>query len=104
MRLGSGKGQEIDVVGAAGPEKWVCEGKWAKGRKAGIAEIEGLISKAELVREEMEPLVVRMWLFAYDGLTNEAEEFARQKGVFWSSRSELDELLAHVGLRPLPDV
>lgn len=104
MRLGSGKGKEIDVLGAAGPEQWVCESKWVKGKKAGKAEIESLISKAELVREDVKPLVVRMWLFAHNGLTRQAEEFARKKAVFWSSRSELDELLVHVGLRALPDV
>ncbi|MBT3368186.1 MAG: hypothetical protein HN416_13620, partial [Nitrospina sp.] len=33
MRLGSGKGREIDVVGAGGGYNWVCQSKWIKGKK-----------------------------------------------------------------------
>jgi hypothetical protein len=47
---------------------------------------------------------LRMWLFAYNGLTQEAEQFAQEHGILWSSVQEFNELLQQVGLRPLPEV
>ncbi len=93
VRLSSGKGREIDILGAAGAEQWVCQSKWVKGKKMG---------KAVMVREDMEPLEIRMWLFAHDGLTKQAEAFARRHGILWSARKEFDELLVYLGLKPLP--
>jgi hypothetical protein len=104
VRLGSGKGREIDIIGAAGLELWVCESKWRKGRKTGKAEIETLIQKADEWRGDKDYKPLRKWIFSHDGLTEKAEEFAAQKGVLWSSRSELDEMLLYLGLRKLPDV
>jgi len=43
-------------------------------------------------------------IFAHNGLNGEAETFARERGILWSSRKEFDELLVHLGLRPLPDL
>jgi len=103
-RLGVGPDREIDVLGAAGPEKWVCESKWVKDRRAGKSDVEVLLRKSELIQEEMEPLVARMWFFAHDGFTEEAEALMRKKGMFWSVREDLDGLLQSVGLRQLPDV
>ncbi|MCP4111519.1 MAG: hypothetical protein GY749_39330 [Desulfobacteraceae bacterium] len=102
-RLGSGEGREIDVLGAAGTEKWVCQSKWVQGRKMGVEILKTLISQADTVREDMDPDVIRMWLFAHEGLTKEAEEFAGKHEILWSSRKEFDELLALLGLRQLPE-
>jgi hypothetical protein len=102
VRQGSGKGCEIDIVAAAGPEQWVCESKWVKGRKAGKADVEELVEKAEAWIHFRQARVAKMWLFSHDGLTDEAQEYAAEKGVLWSERADLDELLVLRGLRRLP--
>ena len=48
--------------------------------------------------------ILRLWFFAHDGFTKEAEALMREKGVLWSSRQDLDNLLKFVGLRQLPDL
>ena len=47
---------------------------------------------------------IRLWLFAYNGLTREAETYAKDHGILWSSLPEFNELLQHVGLRQLPEL
>ncbi len=47
---------------------------------------------------------LRLWFFAHDGFTNEAEALMFEKGVLWSTRDDLDDLLKLVGLRQLPDI
>ena len=105
-RLGTGKEMEIDVEAAAATEHWVCESKWWHGRKVGRAEVESLVRKAEAVREaEGEGLdTLRVWFSACDGFTEEAEGLMKEKGLFWSTREDLDGLLNTVGLRQLPDL
>ncbi|MEA3341218.1 MAG: hypothetical protein U9R15_14740 [Chloroflexota bacterium] len=103
VRRGAGAGQEIDVLGAAGGEIWVCQSKWWE-RSVGIKELEDLMSQGEAVREERDPLVLQLWLFANSGLTPEAEDYAAERGILWSARDEFDELLARVGLRQLPQL
>jgi len=104
MRLGSGRGREIDLLGAAGPEQWVCQSKWVTGQKIGRGVLEVLVAQAETVKKDMNPRTVRMWIFAHNGLTTPALDFAEKHGILWSSRQEFDELLIHLGLRPLPDL
>jgi len=105
-KLGGGKGMEIDVEGGAGKERWICESKWWIGRKVGQAEVESLMRKGSVVKEEVgEGLqILRLWFFAHDGFTKEAEALMREKGVLWSSRQDLDNLLKFVGLRQLPEL
>jgi hypothetical protein len=43
-----------------------------------------------------------VWFFAHNGFTEEAEIFMQEHKVFWSTREDLDRLLAQVGLRTLP--
>ncbi|MCP4347266.1 MAG: hypothetical protein GY795_17280 [Desulfobacterales bacterium] len=102
VRIGSGKGREIDVLGSAGAEAWICQSKWVQGKKTGIDVLRELTAQADTVMEDMEPLVIRMWLFAYDGLTEKAKGFAEKNGILWSSLREFDELLEYLGLRKLP--
>ncbi len=45
-----------------------------------------------------------MWLFAYKGLTKEAEMYAQKHGILWSSREEFNDLLCHLDLRQLPEL
>jgi len=102
-RLGGGKGMEIDVEGGAGKERWICESKWWIGRKVGQAEVESLMRKGNIVKEEVgEGLqILRLWFFAHNGFTEEAEALMREKGVLWSTRDDLDELLECLGLRKI---
>jgi len=93
---------EIDVHGAAGIEHWVAESKWWRDRTVGISLVKKLLDKAEIVKKERNPDFVRVWFFAYNGFTEEAEIFMQEHKVFWSTREDLDRLLAQVGLRTLP--
>ena len=101
MRLGAGPGQEIDVLGDAGAEVWVCQSKWVAER-VGIKVLQALLRQGAVVREDMDPLTLRLWLFAYHGLTIEATDYAREHGILWSSLAEFDTLLQRVGLQQLP--
>jgi len=104
VRPGSGRGREIDVLGAAGPDQWVCQSKWVTGRKTGIGDLRKLAAQGDLIRKDMNPRTVLMWIFAHNGLTGPALKFAEEHGILWSSRREFDELLIYLGLRALPDL
>jgi len=104
MRIGPGKGCDIDLLGAAGPEKWVCQSKWVTGDKIGRGILEELVDQADVVRRDMNPRIIRMWIFAHEGLSGPARKFAEENGILWSARKEFDEMLVHLGLRPLPDL
>ncbi len=104
VRLNWGKGREIDVLGGAGIEQWVCQSKFVRGSKIGISVLRNLESQADAVMKDKEPNLVRMWLFANYGLTGQAKAFAKERGILWSSRREFNELLQHLGLRELPDL
>ncbi|KHD08481.1 hypothetical protein PN36_16335 [Candidatus Thiomargarita nelsonii] len=101
-KLGIGKDMEIDLHGAAGIEHWVAESKWWRDRTVGISLVKKLLNKAEIVKKERKPDFVRVWFFAHNGFTEEAEIFMQEHNVFWSTRADLDRLLAQVGLRTLP--
>ena len=104
MRLGSGQGREIDLIASAGSEVWVCQSKWVIETKIGPEVLETLISQAETVKEHLNPVTIRMWLFAYNGLTNPAISFAESHEILWSSCQELNDLLHELGLRSLPEL
>ena len=69
VRLGSGQGREIDLLGSIGGDMWVCQSKWVTTDKIGPAVLEDLLSQAEAVKAERNPPRTRMWLFAHEGLT-----------------------------------
>lgn len=104
MRLGPGKGQEIDLLGATVGEVWICQSKWVTRDSIGVDVLQDLLSQAKVVQEEMTPRTLRLWMFAYKGLTKEAEQFAEEHGMLWSSLTEFNELLQHLGLRQLPEL
>jgi len=85
-------------------EVWVCQSKWVVGSKIGIDVFKQLQDQADAVNTEMEPIKLRMWMFAHDGLTQSAETYAREHQILWSTRSEMDLLLTHLGLRQLPNI
>ena len=64
------------------------------------------LRKGELVREaEGEGLqMLRLWFVAHDGFTEKAKALMREKGMLWSTRQDLDNLLKSVGLRQLPNL
>ncbi len=105
-RSGAGQRMEVDIYGAAGSELWMAESKWWSGNKVGRDVVENLLEKAKFVKErEGEDLrTIRLWIFANDGVTTPAKELMRQKGVLWSTRTELNELLDAVNLRKLPEL
>jgi len=101
FRISSGKGRKIDILGAAGEEQWVCQSKWVQGNKISTGVLKDLKAQADEVKKEKDPEIMRMWIFAHDGLSRPALKFAEKHGILWSSRrelDELDELLEHVGL------
>ena len=101
-RLGAGPNAEIDVHGAAGTEQWIAESKWYQERKVGLIETQKLLDKAEFLQKYRNADLVRVWFFAYNGFTKEAQQFMQDNNILWSTRPELDELLELVKLRRLP--
>ncbi|MCP4111563.1 MAG: hypothetical protein GY749_39580, partial [Desulfobacteraceae bacterium] len=103
-RIRAGKGQEIDLLGAAGEEVWVCQSKWVSGNPIGPDALRTLMEQGQAVQDEMKPANLRLWLFASTGLTGPALAYAREHGILWSSLEDFNNLLCHLGLRSLPDV
>ncbi len=104
VRLGSGTGKEIDLFGAAGSEVWICQSKWWTQEKVGMEELQEFLAQGEQVQAERTPRTLRLWLFAYRGLTGKAQQCAREQGILWSTKTELNELLRLLGLRELPEL
>ncbi len=104
MRLGSGKGREIDVVGAGGGYNWVCQSKWIKGKPIGVNVVHELLEQSEVAGKDLDAITMTAWLFACEGLTPEAEKLAESEGVLWSDINDFNGLLEQVGLRKLPDL
>ena len=105
-RLGAAPDMEMDVEAAAGEQMWICESKWWRGRKSGVKEVESLLHKGRLLKENKGPglEILRLWFFAHDGFTQEAEAMMKENGVLWSDREDLNGLLAVAGLKRLPEV
>jgi hypothetical protein len=101
-RLGSGTGVEIDVHAGAGNEQWVAESKWQQNHKASITDIRKLLDKAEIVKQDREAKLMRIWFFSYDGFAPKVLDFMSEHGVLWSTKEDLDGLLDYVKLRRLP--
>ena len=97
---------EVDVKAAAGRECWLCESKYRQDRKATLDEVERLWRQAEIHRAEQGQGIrtLRVWFFSLAGFTDEAVSFMHEKGIFWSILSDLNELLALLGLRTLPEL
>ncbi len=104
VRLSSGTGKEIDLFGAAGSEVWIGQSKWWTKDKVGLKELRAFQAQGEQVQAERNPRTLRLWLFAYSGLTPKATAFAREHGILWSTKDDLNELLRLLGLRELPKI
>jgi len=92
------------LLGAIGTEKWVCQSKWLTTKKVGVNVLHALLEQAAAVQAEFTRNTVRIWLFAHEGLTKEAEKLAQEQSILWSNRAQLDDLLTYLGLRKLPTV
>jgi len=85
----SGDGQtEVDAL-AEGDERWAVEIKW-RGRLAGEKELQKLAQSAQT-------LSARPWFISKAGFTPEAEAYARQEGIMYSSRDAIEALARIVG-------
>ncbi len=104
--LGGAENLELDVEAAAGKEMWIGESKWWRSRKAGVTEVRSLMHKAVRLREREGPglQILRLWIFCHGGFTREAQALMADEGILWSDRDDLDALLAHVGLKLLPEI
>ena len=60
--------------------------------------------KGNIVKEEVgEGLrILRLWFFAHEGFTEDAEALMLKNGVLWSVREDMYELLECLGLKKLP--
>jgi len=111
MRLEASMENEIDVYASDGSEIWLCESKYWETRKVGADVVKVMLELAEKLKdyegreyfETERPLTLHLWLFAHNGVTEKAEALLRKNGIYWSERSDLDELIRITGLRPLPD-
>jgi len=101
-RLGPGADTEIDIHAGAGIEQWVAESKWQQNHKASITDIRKLLDKAEVVKQDREPELMRIWFFSYEGFAEKVLDFMSEHGVLWSTQEDLDGLLDYVKLRRLP--
>jgi len=103
-KLGEHEGLEVDIYAGAGKEIWIAESKWWTDRKIGVKVVRHLLAQAEEVRrrEEKTLQTLRVWLFAYHGVSKNARALMREHGVLWSTRDDLNALLEIVNLRKLP--
>ena len=73
-------------------------------KKIGVGVLKTLLVQAKMAREERNPPVLRIWLFAHEGLSPKAMKLAKKQGILWSTREDLDGLLEYLGLRKLPEL
>ena len=100
--LRMGLGMEVDIYAAAGEQGWLAESKWWESKKVGPSVVERLLEQAQELNRRKGLDILRVWLFAHDGVTKKAEALLRQHNILWSTRSDLDALLTLAKLRTLP--
>jgi len=111
VRLGASSGLEVDIY-AAGTEIWIGESKYWQDKKVGKNEVQNLIKLSKVVmdiegREKFEdknPLKIRLWLYAHNGVTKQALELIKKHDILWSDKNDLDSLIKEIGLRKLSEL
>jgi hypothetical protein len=111
LRLDASAESEVDVYAFGDREYWLCESKWWETQKVGVPVVMEFLELAEKLKDFEErkyfegerPLVIKLWLFAYNGVNQAAEALLQQYAVYWSTREDLDALIKMVGLRKLPE-
>jgi hypothetical protein len=48
--------------------------------------------------------ILKIWLFANNGVTVEAKTLLEAHDILWSERKDMDGLLQYLNLRQLPDI
>ena len=48
--------------------------------------------------------ILRLWLFANDGVTENAKKMLIENNILWSTRENLDGLLKYLNLSKLPEL
>ncbi len=110
LRLTAAKDSEADVYASTGREIWLCESKWWEDKPVGAGVVRHLLNLVEHLKdfegreffESERPLKVSLWLFAHNGVTSKAKKLLEKHHIYWSTRADLDELIALTGLRKLP--
>jgi hypothetical protein len=112
MRMDTSEDSEVDIYASTGTEIWLCESKWWETQKVDSGVVRYMLSLKEKLKDfegreyferEKQIMTVRLWLFAYSGVSGNAEELLKEHGIYWSTRSDLEYLVKETGLRPLPD-
>jgi len=105
-KLGLGYGMEIDVLAASGIEVWIAESKWWNKQKVNSSVVKKLMDQGNSLKEiegdKME--ILRLWLFANDGVTENARNMLLENNILWSTRENLDALLKYLNLSKLPEL
>jgi hypothetical protein len=105
-KLGLGYRMEIDVLAASGVEVWVAESKWWNKQKVNSSIVKRLMDQGKRLKEiegdKME--ILRLWLFANDGVTENARNMLLENNILWSTRENLDALLKYLNLSKLPEL
>jgi len=104
-KLGAGPGKEIDVYATAGSTVWVVESKWWKD-PVGVDVVKNLMKQGDIVKEMRgKDLKKRtLWLFASNGVTENAKKLMEENGILWSTKDNLNDLLKISDLRKLPEM
>ncbi len=110
LRLDASADSEVDVYASTGREVWLSESKWWENKKVGPDVVMSFLDLAEKLKDfegreyfdGERPMKLHLWLFAYNGVTQEAESLLRRHNIYWSTRVDLDALIKEVGLRALP--
>ncbi|KPA09254.1 hypothetical protein MHK_010540, partial [Candidatus Magnetomorum sp. HK-1] len=104
-RQNAGSNMEVDIYASAVSEIWLAESKWW-AKPVGTQAVEHLLNQAEIVKERKGDIlkILRLWLFAYNGVTAKAEALLKQHDILWSTKDDLNQLLEYVKLRKLPEM
>jgi len=103
-RLGAGRGKEIDIYATAGSNVWVVESKWWKD-PVDVNVVKNLMKQGNIVEEirGKDLKKITLWLFASNGVTENAKKLMEEKGILWSTKENLNDLLKDSDLRKLPE-
>jgi hypothetical protein len=106
-RISAGPGMEIDIYAASGLDPWIAESKWWN-TPVDASVVNNFIELGERVKEKEIAdgglNTLTMWLFASSGVSKKARELLEENNILWSTKDDLNALLALSGLSQLPDI
>jgi hypothetical protein len=104
-KLGAGRGKEIDIYATAGSNVWVVESKWWKN-PVDVNVVKNLMKQGDIVKEirGKDLKKITLWLFASNGVTENAKKMMEENGILWSTKDNLNALLKDSDLRKLPEI